>query len=74
MIISGTRSETGIVEIIELSSEKNKWHIGCQFHPEYKSSIFEPHPLILDWLKSSLLLKRRYEIAIINNGRSPIFF
>ena len=74
MIISGTRSETGIVEIIELSSEKNKWHIGCQFHPEYKSSIFEPHPLILDWLKSSLLLKRRYEIAIINNVRSPKFF
>tara|TARA_B100000902_G_scaffold243249_2_gene230323 strand:+ start:1266 stop:2984 length:1719 start_codon:yes stop_codon:yes gene_type:complete len=74
MIISGNRNKNNIVEIIELCSEKYKWHMGCQFHPEYKSSIFEPHPLILDWLKTSLLLKTKYEIAVINNGRSPINF
>tara|TARA_Y100000768_G_scaffold388322_1_gene383523 strand:- start:456 stop:2174 length:1719 start_codon:yes stop_codon:yes gene_type:complete len=74
MIISGNRNQNNIVEIIELCSDKNRWYIGCQFHPEYKSSIFEPHPLILDWLKTALFFKKRYEIAIINNGRSPIKF
>jgi len=41
----GTNPETGLVEIIELSS--NDWFIGVQFHPEYKSTVECPHPLFV---------------------------
>ena len=29
------------------------WFLGCQFHPEFKSSPFEPHPLFKDFVKAA---------------------
>ena len=49
LVVSGDRN--GLIEIIEC--KKHKWYIGCQFHPEFISSPFKPHPLILDWLGKS---------------------
>ena len=52
----GTNPETGLVEIIELSS--NDWFIGVQFHPEYKSTVECPHPLIVSFVKACLNYKK----------------
>ena len=41
-----------IVELIEL--EKHPWYIGCQYHPEYNSTPFNPHPLFISFIKHSL--------------------
>ena len=52
----GTNPETGLVEIIELSS--NDWFIGVQFHPEYKSTVECPHPLFVSFVKACLNYKK----------------
>ena len=49
MICSGINPETNLVEIIELP--QNKWFIGVQFHPEYSSTVLNPHPLFINFVK-----------------------
>ncbi|MFV0484541.1 MAG: CTP synthase [Bacteroidales bacterium] len=43
MIASGKNEETGLVEAVELKN--HPWFVGVQFHPEYKSTVINPHPL-----------------------------
>lgn len=50
MIASGLNPETDLVEIIEIPS--HPWFIGVQFHPEYKSTVVNPHPLFVDFVKA----------------------
>jgi CTP synthase len=55
MIASGINPETNLVEIIEVPS--HPWFIGVQFHPEYKSTVVNPHPLFVSFVKASLTHK-----------------
>ena len=48
----GTNPESGLVEIVEIPTLK--WFIGTQFHPEYSSTVLEPHPLFLDFVKTAI--------------------
>ncbi len=48
----GTNPETGLVEIIEKLN--HPWFIGVQFHPEYKSTVSNPHPLFVSFVKASI--------------------
>ncbi|MEE3034926.1 MAG: CTP synthase [Bacteroidota bacterium] len=48
----GYNPETGLVEIIEKLN--HPWFVGVQFHPEYKSTVSNPHPLFVSFIKSSL--------------------
>ena len=57
MIVSGTNPETGLVEIIEIPS--HPWFVGVQFHPELKSTVEQPHPLFVDFVKAALEAKNR---------------
>src|SRR5512142_978547 len=43
MVFSGVNTELGLVEMIELNNHPH--FVGCQFHPEFKSKPFAPHPL-----------------------------
>ena len=52
LIASGINSKTGLVEIIELNN--HPWFIGVQFHPEYKSTVYNPHPLFVSFVKAGL--------------------
>lgn len=52
MQISGLNPKTGLSEIIELP--ELKWYIGVQFHPEYSSTVLNPHPLFLDFIKTAI--------------------
>ena len=45
MIATGINPETGLVEIIEIPS--HPWFVGVQYHPEYKSTVANPHPLFV---------------------------
>jgi CTP synthase len=49
---TGTNPETGLVEIIEY--KEHPWFIGVQFHPEYKSTVSNPHPLFSAFIKACL--------------------
>lgn len=52
MISAGTNPETGLVEIIEIPS--HKWFVGVQFHPEYSSTVINPHPMFLAFVKAAI--------------------
>lgn len=52
MKITGTNPETGLVEIVEL--EDHPWFVGVQYHPEYKSTVSNPHPLFVAFVKAAL--------------------
>ncbi len=52
MIASGIYPERNLVEIIELKS--HPWFVGVQFHPEYKSTVENPHPLFVKFVKAAL--------------------
>ncbi len=47
---TGTNPDTGLVEIIEIPD--HKWFVGVQFHPEYKSTVVEPHALFVGFVKA----------------------
>ncbi|MCQ2058473.1 MAG: CTP synthase [Bacteroidaceae bacterium] len=51
----GVNPETHLVEIVEIPGLR--WYIGVQFHPEYESSVLNPHPLFLSFIKESLSSK-----------------
>ena len=49
---AGVNPNTDLVEIIE--NKSHPWFIGVQFHPEYKSSVSNPHPLFVNFVGASL--------------------
>jgi len=57
-IVAGTNPETGLVEVIEYKD--HPWFVGVQFHPEYKSTVSDPHPLFKAFVKASLAKKLEY--------------
>jgi CTP synthase len=52
MVLSGINPNAGLVEIIELP--QHPFFIGVQFHPEYKSTVENPHPLFVSFIKAAL--------------------
>jgi CTP synthase len=52
MIPVGVNPETDFIEIVEIP--EHKWFVGVQFDPEYKSTVLNPHPLFVDFIKNSL--------------------
>lgn len=64
MIASGINPESGLVEILELSS--HPFFIGVQYHPELKSTVENPHPLFIHFIKAAK------EFTKVNQDRSPI--
>ncbi|MFT5437067.1 MAG: CTP synthase [Ulvibacter sp.] len=51
MKATGINPETGLVEIIEIQA--HPWFIGVQYHPEYKSTVANPHPLFIAFVKAA---------------------
>ena len=48
----GINPAADLVEIVEIPEKK--WYIGTQFHPEYSSSVLNPHPLFMSFVKACL--------------------
>jgi len=40
------------VEVVEIPGMK--WYIGSQFHPEYNSTVLNPNPLFVDFIKACI--------------------
>ena len=53
MKVSGKNPETGLAEIVELPS--HPWFVGVQFHPEYKSTVINPHPLFVHFVQAAMV-------------------
>jgi CTP synthase len=52
LLVSGTSPDGRLVETIELKD--HPWFVGCQFHPEFKSKPFDPHPLFKAFIQAAL--------------------
>lgn len=50
--VSGRNPQTGLVEIVELRN--HPWFIACQFHPEFLSRPYRPHPLFRDFIGAAM--------------------
>ncbi|MUP46235.1 CTP synthase [Gramella sp. BOM4] len=51
MLSTGINPETGLVEVIELRD--HPWFVGVQYHPEYRSTVANPHPLFVSFVKAA---------------------
>jgi CTP synthase len=56
MFSTGINKETGLVEIVEIKD--HPFFIGVQFHPELKSTVENPHPLFVAFVKAALEYKK----------------
>ncbi|MGG8496946.1 CTP synthase [Tenacibaculum sp. TC6] len=52
MKTTGINPKTGLVEIVEVPA--HPWFVGVQYHPEYKSTVLNPHPLFVNFIKAAL--------------------
>lgn len=52
MIVSGVNGDTNLVEMIEVPSVD--WFVACQFHPEFRSSPRDGHPLFTGFIEAAV--------------------
>jgi len=52
MAFTGVNPERDLVEIVELP--EHPWFVGVQFHPEYKSTVQNPHPLFVAFVGAAV--------------------
>ncbi len=57
MRLPGINIGKDLVEIIELNN--HPWFVGVQFHPEYKSTVKQPHPLFIGFVKAAIEYKNK---------------
>ena len=57
LIPSGVNPDTGLVEIVEL--ENHPFFIGVQYHPEYKSTVENPHPIFVSFIAAAVKNKKK---------------
>lgn len=51
--ITGRCFDHNLIEVVELKT--HPWYIGCQYHPEYQSTPFNPHPLFISYIQQCIL-------------------
>ncbi|OBX23197.1 MULTISPECIES: CTP synthase [Bizionia] len=61
MVATGINPETNLVEIVEIP--EHPWFVGVQYHPEYKSTVANPHPLFVAFVKAALKHKNKNKSA-----------
>ena len=57
LIASGVNPDTGLVEIVEI--ENHPFFIGVQYHPEYKSTVANPHPIFVNFVAAAVKAKKK---------------
>ncbi len=57
LVFSGTSPDSILMEIAELPRKIHPFFLGSQFHPEFKSSPLNPHPLFVEFIKSASKIK-----------------
>lgn len=52
MACVGENPDTKLVEVVEIPGKR--WFVGTQFHPEYQSTVLEPNPLFMSFVKAAI--------------------
>jgi CTP synthase len=56
LVSSGINPDTGLVEIVEIKN--HPFFIGVQYHPEYKSTVANPHPIFVSFVAAMVKHKK----------------
>jgi len=51
LVVSGELPDGSLVEMVEMKD--HPWFVACQFHPEFKSRPYAPHPLFASFVGAS---------------------
>ncbi len=54
LVISALTQREHLTEIVELPKKAHPWYIGVQFHPEFKSTPWNGHPLFNAFIKAAM--------------------
>jgi CTP synthase len=57
LVMSGLNEQLGLVEVLELTG--HPYFIGCQYHPEFQSKPFQPHPLFAGFVRAAIEQRAR---------------
>ncbi|MGI5865841.1 MAG: CTP synthase [Myxococcales bacterium] len=57
MVFSGVHKELDLAEVVEVP--EHPYFLGCQFHPEFKSKPFAPHPLFSGFIRAAVDFRDR---------------
>jgi CTP synthase len=64
LVISALTQREQLTEIVELPTAVHPWFMGVQFHPEFKSTPWEGHPLFNSYIEAALLQQKRHPTAL----------
>jgi len=54
LVVSAITQRERLTEMIELPPEVHPWFVGVQFHPEFKSTPWDGHPLFIGYVRAAL--------------------
>jgi CTP synthase len=53
LVISAITQREKLTEMVELPKRVHPWYVGVQFHPEFKSTPWDGHPLFIAYIKAA---------------------
>jgi CTP synthase len=71
LVATGVNPESGLVEIVE--NKEHPYFVGVQYHPELKSTVDNPHPLFVRFIKAAIEDKKRREGVSATRGSLPVY-
>ena len=63
LVISAITQREKLTEMIELPQDQHPWFVGVQFHPEFKSTPWDGHPLFISFITAALAHKGEPALA-----------
>ncbi len=65
LVISALTQREQLTEIVELPQSVHPWFMGVQFHPEFKSTPWDGHPLFNAYIRAALGLKKSPQLKAV---------
>lgn len=56
----GENPKSHLVEVVEIPAQR--WMVGTQYHPEYSSTVLNPHPLFLSFIRAAIAYKNQKQV------------
>ncbi|MDB5868910.1 MAG: synthase [Polaromonas sp.] len=72
LIISALTQREHLTEIVELPQDVHPWFIGVQFHPEFKSTPWDGHPLFNAYIAAALEQRGTASVALKADLPTPL--
>jgi CTP synthase len=60
LVISAITQREKLTEMVELPTHQHPWYVGVQFHPEFKSTPWDGHPLFISYIAAALAQARAH--------------